>query len=387
MESSFGKLYRTSRLASFDPKIRQVYTAFGAESRAEGAWGLKRDMPPALRTKLVHIQALDSREQQTRFESAQSNVLHMRRWRQLFPTKVKPEVPSPIPTARITSMSTPEWSEFLAYAGSRKRAWQEALKSGEYLPTDLYKFLQATTATRGPGQHYQTGSSYYQYRPTAAEAEVPGRMLSRDASGFAVGVGGFVAGLIKPGMNKSTAFSSRERAKFYVRKAVLTGGSHPLVELAEQPSDIHAQFNVGQALRGSQRLSFGGQYGGGGSTSRYAGFQNQYQNQPRFPAHVVSGPLAARQNQEHRADQLLNRMNPGSANSSTAPGSPAFPDAVSFNDAALQTMRETISGMYSSQPNRSQQPRTDTGSYERSQSPNVNRNPFGVRNPNSHTKK
>ncbi|KAJ1971063.1 hypothetical protein H4R34_005861, partial [Dimargaris verticillata] len=125
MESAFGRLFRSSRLASFDPQIKQVYTAHGPDSRAHGVWGLKRDMPVGLRTKLVYLHALDTKEHQTNLSSAQSAVLHLRRWRENFPTSRKPVVPSSVPQTHIPSLNRKQWQAFLQFAASHKDEWRQ----------------------------------------------------------------------------------------------------------------------------------------------------------------------------------------------------------------------------------------------------------------------
>lgn len=68
--SQFAALLRRSKFASFDPQITQVYTAYDGYA-ARGNFGLKR--PLALRRRNAHItvQAVDSREQQTVWRSAE----------------------------------------------------------------------------------------------------------------------------------------------------------------------------------------------------------------------------------------------------------------------------------------------------------------------------
>ncbi|KAI0665248.1 mitochondrial ribosomal protein subunit-domain-containing protein [Cubamyces menziesii] len=77
--SQFAALLRRSKFASFDPSIGQVYTTFDGHA-ARGNFGLKR--PLAIRRRNAHItvQAIDSREQQTVWRSAEPE----NRWIRMF---------------------------------------------------------------------------------------------------------------------------------------------------------------------------------------------------------------------------------------------------------------------------------------------------------------
>ncbi|KAI0331073.1 hypothetical protein GY45DRAFT_1322772 [Cubamyces sp. BRFM 1775] len=86
--SQFAALLRRSKFASFDPSIGQVYTTFDGHA-ARGNFGLKR--PLAIRRRNAHItvQAIDSREQQTVWRSAEPE----NRWIRMFEeTGVTPAV-------------------------------------------------------------------------------------------------------------------------------------------------------------------------------------------------------------------------------------------------------------------------------------------------------
>ncbi|KAI8989824.1 mitochondrial ribosomal protein subunit-domain-containing protein [Trametes punicea] len=77
--SQFAALLRRSKFASFDPSVGQVYTTFDGHA-ARGNFGLKR--PLALRRRNAHItvQAIDSREQQTVWRSAEPENRWIRMW-------------------------------------------------------------------------------------------------------------------------------------------------------------------------------------------------------------------------------------------------------------------------------------------------------------------
>ncbi|KAI0748446.1 mitochondrial ribosomal protein subunit-domain-containing protein [Daedaleopsis nitida] len=88
--SQFAALLRRSKFASFDPRIGQVYTSFDGHA-ARGNFGLKR--PLAIRRRNAHItvQAVDSREQQTVWRSAESEGRWIKMWDE---TGVKPTLGS-----------------------------------------------------------------------------------------------------------------------------------------------------------------------------------------------------------------------------------------------------------------------------------------------------
>ncbi|KAG8716024.1 hypothetical protein FRC08_009928 [Ceratobasidium sp. 394] len=99
--SSFSKLLRQSKFASYDPAINQAYTSFGGYSH-RGHWGTKRDLPPkrkhrvsdplvsssggrgsARRNPVAFISSLDSAEGQTDWTSAEKDVRSLRRLEEL----------------------------------------------------------------------------------------------------------------------------------------------------------------------------------------------------------------------------------------------------------------------------------------------------------------
>lgn len=78
--STFAALLRSSKFASFDPKISQIYTTFDGHAH-RGNWGLKR--PLALKRKnggFIIVNSVDSREQQTEWFKAEQEA----RWMNAF---------------------------------------------------------------------------------------------------------------------------------------------------------------------------------------------------------------------------------------------------------------------------------------------------------------
>ncbi|KAI0723846.1 mitochondrial ribosomal protein subunit-domain-containing protein [Cerioporus squamosus] len=77
--SRFAALLRRSKFASFDPHIGQVYTTYDGHA-ARGNFGLKRPLAVRRRNAHITVQAVDSREQQTVWRSAESENRWIRMW-------------------------------------------------------------------------------------------------------------------------------------------------------------------------------------------------------------------------------------------------------------------------------------------------------------------
>ncbi|GBE81860.1 hypothetical protein SCP_0402340 [Sparassis crispa] len=77
--SQFAALLRQSKFASFDPAIAQAYTSYGGHAY-RGNFGFKRPLPVRHRNATVFVHAVDSRQQQTEWKSAEQQ----RRWIQMW---------------------------------------------------------------------------------------------------------------------------------------------------------------------------------------------------------------------------------------------------------------------------------------------------------------
>ncbi|KAF8576883.1 hypothetical protein K439DRAFT_1366047, partial [Ramaria rubella] len=80
--SPFATLLRRSKFATFDPSIGQVYTSHGGHAH-RGHWGLKRPLPNRRRGGFITVRSVDSPEQQTEWNSAESSARWMRRWEEM----------------------------------------------------------------------------------------------------------------------------------------------------------------------------------------------------------------------------------------------------------------------------------------------------------------
>jgi len=84
----FATLLRRSKFVAFDPLIAQVYTTHQANAH-RGNWGLKRPLPLRKRNSFITIKSVDSPEQQTEWNHAESQVRFIRRWEEL---RVDPKI-------------------------------------------------------------------------------------------------------------------------------------------------------------------------------------------------------------------------------------------------------------------------------------------------------
>src|ERR1700722_3029272 len=71
--SAFAVLLRQSKFASFDPAIAQVYQTHGGDA-FRGNWGLKRPLALRRRTAMITVSSVDSRYQQTEWESGEGKA-------------------------------------------------------------------------------------------------------------------------------------------------------------------------------------------------------------------------------------------------------------------------------------------------------------------------
>ena len=79
---SFAALLKQSKFATYHPSIAQVYTVFAGHAQ-RGDWGLKRPLPQRKRHRRLKISAIDTREQQSWFDSGESDARTVARWDEL----------------------------------------------------------------------------------------------------------------------------------------------------------------------------------------------------------------------------------------------------------------------------------------------------------------
>ena len=72
--AEFGKLFRVSKIASYDPKIKQVYTN-RSNNMIKGDWGIKSNLPLGWRVPVININSIDCYERQPLISSAFHSTL------------------------------------------------------------------------------------------------------------------------------------------------------------------------------------------------------------------------------------------------------------------------------------------------------------------------
>ncbi|KAI8886946.1 hypothetical protein K501DRAFT_283550 [Backusella circina FSU 941] len=232
MSNSFGSLLRNSRLASYDRSINQVYTT-SAKRKAVGDWGLKRNLPNVIRTRFVNIQQLDTAEHQTPWQSGESQVMFVHRWKENFPQASK----RPMPRAdqihhNIVQMTPAHFRRFLKQCAQKEPQFQAALKKKTLVPEQVFEYLNVSF-TEGPAEGV--------VGPTYAEINEPfntmveGRILNAGKRGHNVGIGGVVAFLPRRGSDNLRHLGDRKVRTFYVESASLDEQGKPSVVLTVNP--------------------------------------------------------------------------------------------------------------------------------------------------------
>ncbi|KAF9916540.1 hypothetical protein BX616_003512 [Lobosporangium transversale] len=274
MERSFSHLLRTSRLATFDKTIPQIYTTSG-KAKAIGDWGLKRNLPTVLRTHYLTIEQLDTAEHQTPFKSGSSDYLFLQRWKENFP-RSRPPQPQPIAVRKdLSTLTDAEFKKLLETAREKRQAWKEAVAKNEYRTDEHLSFLnivsrqpksssidtstsQASVGTGnssttvnntspapfiGSNVRTKVGPTYGFYEPSTPVV-VQGRGIGRTKNSQLIGVCGVVATFpiySTPHLQNAT----KSLQPYYVYKAELDADGHPNVVLG------HVAPGPGNWLTGS----------------------------------------------------------------------------------------------------------------------------------------
>jgi hypothetical protein len=233
MSSSFASLLRSSRLASYDRSINQVYTT-PLKRKQVGDWGLKRNLPTVIRTRYATIEALDTAEHQTPWQSGNSQVLFVKRWKENFPDSKKPAQRHDQYTHNIAKMTPAQFNRFVKHVSKQAPAFQQLLKSKKMVPDQMYEYLQisfAESAAESP-----VGATYSEYTRDPNQAyPVEGRILNSLKYGHAVGVGGVVAFLPRRHSMGLRQLGDRRVRTFYVESAHIDDEGKPKVVLTLTP--------------------------------------------------------------------------------------------------------------------------------------------------------
>ncbi|CAO3656081.1 unnamed protein product [Mucor hiemalis] len=232
MSTSFANLLRSSRLASYDRSVGQVYTKSMKNKRSE--WGLKRDLPSVIRTKYVAIGALDTAEHQTPWESGESKVLFVKRWKENFPNSEKPTPRAEEEQHNIASMTPAEFQRFLRASEKKSDAFQAKLQKKELVPEQVYDFLDVNFSDAAETKVNGVVGPTYSEHHVGWDYPVQGRILNTDCHGHAVGIGGVVALLPKRTAVGLRNNGDRRVQTFFVSKAEMNESGKPKVEVTLQ---------------------------------------------------------------------------------------------------------------------------------------------------------
>ncbi|RCH83102.1 hypothetical protein CU098_005499 [Rhizopus stolonifer] len=145
MSNTFASLFRNSRLASYDRTLNQVYTT-PLKHKKIGDWGLKRNLPTVIRTRYATIDALDTTEHQTPWESGNSQVLFLKRWKENFPGSKCPAPRSDKTIHNIAKMTPADFKRFLKHCASIAPEFQALLNRKELVPDQVFEYLEVTFA-------------------------------------------------------------------------------------------------------------------------------------------------------------------------------------------------------------------------------------------------
>ncbi|KAI9321340.1 hypothetical protein BX666DRAFT_1841732, partial [Dichotomocladium elegans] len=233
MDKTFAGALRNSRLAGFDRKLAQVYTA-SKNCKRTGEWGLKRSLPTVVRTPFITISDLDTTEHQTPWQSGTSQVFFMRRWKENFPASKRPMTPSDQVQHNVASMTPSEFKQFVKSANKRAHEFQTKLETKELVPDQVFEYLGATFHSDRGKKHHVVGPTYSNHAVPNGYP-VQGRILGATEGGYAVGVGGIVAFLPKSSAVNLRRSSDRSVRTFYLHRAEFDSEGRPLVTLRLHP--------------------------------------------------------------------------------------------------------------------------------------------------------
>lgn len=233
MSNSFATLLRSSRLASYDRSLGQVYTT-KKHLKKLGEFGLKRNLPAVIRSRYVTIEALDTAEHQTPWESGNPQVLFLKRWKENFPNSKKPVPRSDSVKHNIVKMTPANFDLFLTACMKKAPEFQQLLKKKQLVSEQIYDFLDVTFAESA--SESPVGPTYSEFTvPPNQPLQVEGRILNAARHGHAVGIGGVVAFLPKRHSIGLRQLGDRKVRTFYVESAHIDDEGKPKVVLTLTP--------------------------------------------------------------------------------------------------------------------------------------------------------
>ncbi|CAO3609994.1 unnamed protein product [Cunninghamella blakesleeana] len=244
MDKTFAGLLRHSRLASYDRTLPQVYTT-PVKSKKIGNWGLKRSLPTVVRTRYVTVGDLDTAEHQTPWQSGESQVLFIKRWKENFPNSKAPLPRKETIQKNVAAMTPREFKQFLKQASQQSPQFQQLLQKKELVPEQVYEYLNChfnkdIIMNDQYQQHQQhdsngiVGPTYSDYQDPNGYNVVSGRILNNDTDGYAVGIGGVVAKLSRRNASQVRGASDRKVRQFIVLDAKMNEQGKPEVHVKEK---------------------------------------------------------------------------------------------------------------------------------------------------------
>ncbi|KAI8060860.1 hypothetical protein BC940DRAFT_311270 [Gongronella butleri] len=257
MDKTFAGLFRHSRLASYDRTLAQVYTT-PKSAKKTGNWGLKRSLPTVVRTGYVTVGDLDTSEHQTPWQSGESQVLFVKRWKELFPGSKAPLPRRDQVQHNVASMTPQQFKRFLKQARQQAPAFQQALKNKEVTPEQVFDFLHChfNKDLTLNEQDSVVGPTYSNYEVEYTHP-VKGRILNKQHDGYAVGIQGIVAKLSKTTAAGLRVGTDRGVRDFFVQDARIDPQGRPevTVNLQAQPSDFNNLFPTSYAATPTTTVS------------------------------------------------------------------------------------------------------------------------------------
>ncbi|SAM00732.1 hypothetical protein [Absidia glauca] len=256
MDKTFAGLLRHSRLASYDRTLPQVYTT-PKKAKKMGNWGFKRGLPTVVRTRYVTVGDLDTAEHQTPWQSGESQVLFVKRWKENFPNSKAPTPRREQVQHNVAAMNPQTFKRFLKQAGQQAPAFQQALKNKEVVPEEVYDYLSCHFNKDLVNDHEQqdggvVGPTYSEHQ-VGWNYPVEGRILNMDGDGYAVGVGGVVAKLARRNATGLRNNSSDRRVRqFFVVDAQINKQGRPEVTLNIQSPSMNSILTTNSYLPPSQ---------------------------------------------------------------------------------------------------------------------------------------
>lgn len=241
MEKSFAKLLRTSKLASFDSAIPQVYSTKNCWKK-RGDWGLKRSLPTVIRTKLITVGALDTAEHQTPWDSANSSVNFVRVWKENFPNSTAPKPQPEVVLKDLGSMTEEQFKLLLKKSGKRSEEYIQLVKDEKLSKNQLLEYLGVTVSPTAQRSQSVVGPTYSDHEVEYGYP-VEGRVVNMEgALKYVVGVSGITATL--PVKNTNRPPIDKEVRTFYVNHASIEADGSPNVTLSSvKPGEEPIYYN------------------------------------------------------------------------------------------------------------------------------------------------